>query len=148
MLVVKPPRAREQPFSGTGQMKPVRPAVERHAAHQPAPLELAQERDEVRLLDPQRAARPRLQKPRIAVDDGEHGELRRAQIDFRERADEIAEQGHLRPAQRIPHVLGERSELAGVTRRDLVRFVDPPAHARALRLACGLTPAARHGYSP
>ena len=113
MPVVQAPRAREQLAALVGQMQSVRAAVQRDAPQQAAALQPVEQRDEVRLLNPQRRTGARLENAWVGVDHGQDGEMRRAQVELVERLDEITEDLELRAPQRVPHVLGEGTELAG-----------------------------------
>jgi len=137
--VVQPARAHEQPPALVGEMQAVRAAVARHAPHQAALLQAVEQRHEIRLLDPKRRARVRLQQPRIRVDDGQQRELPRPQVELSERVDEILEDPQLREPQRVAHVLAERSELSGDLGNERI-------HRTGLSRRSGLTPAALHGY--
>ena len=77
------------------------------APHQPPCLKIRDGGDEVRLLDAERRRDARLAGPRILVDQQQHGELRRAQVEFRQSVDEIGRNDDLCAAQRIADVAAE-----------------------------------------
>lgn len=139
MTIVQPPSAREQLAALVGQMQSVGAPVECDAPQQAAVLQPVEQRHEVRLLDAERRARPRLEDTGVGVDHGQHGEMRRAQVELVEGLDEIREHLELGAPQRVPNVLGEGTELAGDLGMKRV-------HGPALRGGGALTPARVHGY--
>lgn len=139
--VVQAARSREQPFSVVGEVQPVRAAVARDARQQSAPLQVVEQRDEVRLLNAECGARARLQHAGVRVDDRQHRKMRRAQVELGQGVDEIAEHFELRAPQGVADVLTQRSELSGNLGNERVHRTVPSRRG-------ALTPARLHGYMP
>src|SRR5581483_9562601 len=69
-----------------------------------------QQSHQPRPLNSKRSGEFGLRQPTIGTDDHQHRELRRADIDRCERADEILENPHLKPPDEVTEVIVERVE--------------------------------------
>src|ERR1043165_2245502 len=74
-------------------------------------LQLVEHADEVGALDAERFGDLALRQSRVALDDGQHRELRGPDVERREGREEILEYRELRAAQHIADQLRQRSEI-------------------------------------
>ena len=81
------------------------------ALGEPALFEPVQQAHQARAFDAEGAGEFRLRQALIGADHHQHGKLRRADFHARQRADEVLENPHLRPAHEIAEVLVEHVEV-------------------------------------
>src|SRR5258708_11371604 len=106
-LVVE--RAAPRACSRRRQMQVIGAAVHSPgvAAHQPQGLEVIDDRDQIGALDPECRADPRLAETRIAVNDGQYGELARPRDRSTLAGNEVGEYGQLRLPQHVADLFVE-----------------------------------------
>src|SRR5437868_2177485 len=98
---------------------------------QSALLKLIQHTDEIGALDPERLGDLALGQPRIALDYGEHGELRRADVEWCEGREEILEHREMGAPQDIPDQLSHWPKIVGCS----FAHPTPPLHRHVIRAA-------------